>query len=592
MISVDAVIEERFPRLATGNPHIRKTLAALLQYLFHEAEFKQFEKDYPHLQGLDFVEQVLDYFDFGYAVSALDKERIPVSGRVVIISNHPIGSLDGLALLKLVSEVRGDVKVVANDVLYALKPLRSMLLPVDNMSGKANRKENLKAIQDHLKGEGAVIIFPAGEVSRFSPAGIRDGRWRNGFIKFAEKTNAPILPVHISARNSVFFYALSMLAKPLSTLWLIREMFKQNNRTVRVTIGPAIDVDLHRTLPLTVQGKVRLFKKHIYKLGKRRRRGEPCFMPEAQPVAHPEDRQVLRRAIRQCEKLGTTRDGMEIYCYQYSGDCVIMREIGRLREISFRAVGEGTGHRRDVDAYDAFYDHIVLWDENQLELVGAYRLKRGATLEGDQQFYSATLFDYDPDHSAPIFKQGAELGRSFVQPRYWGRNALDYLWQGVGTYLNRHRDVRYLFGPVSLSDSMPKAAKELIVQFYQAHFSAPEPWASAKLPYRSENQQSPFAGDDYSGEFASLKAQLNDLGCAVPTLYKQYTELCEPGGVSFADFNIDPDFADCIDGLVMVDIEQMKPARYKRYIDSSGLRSAGLRSAGLQSASDTDSHAA
>ena len=267
---------------------------------------------------MDFIEKGLDYFDFGYAVSALDKERIPVSGRVVIISNHPIGSLDGLALLKLVSEVRGDVKVIANELLYAIKPLRSLLLPVDNMSGKRNRKENLQAIHSHLSGEGAVIIFPAGEVSRFSPAGIRDGRWRNGFIKFASKAKAPILPVHINARNSVFFYALSLLAKPLSTLWLIREMFKQNNRTVRVTIGPAIEADVYEKLPLTAPAKVRLFKKHIYKLGRRKRGGEPCFMPVAQAVAHPEDRQELRRAIRKCDHLGSTRDGMEIYCYQYS----------------------------------------------------------------------------------------------------------------------------------------------------------------------------------------------------------------------------------------------------------------------------------
>ncbi|WP_372878384.1 GNAT family N-acyltransferase [Spongiibacter marinus] len=566
MISVDAVINERFPRIASGNPHIKRTLTTLLRYLFHEAEFKQFEKDYPHLQGMDFVEQVLHYFDFGYAVSALDKERIPVSGRVVIISNHPIGSLDGLALLKLVSEVRGDVKVVANELLYALKPLRSMLLPVDNMSGKRNRKENLKAIHEHIEGEGAVIIFPAGEVSRFSPAGIRDGRWRNGFLKFAERAEAPILPVHISARNSVFFYALSLLAKPLSTLWLIREMFKQNNRTVRVSIGAAVEPSVYQQLPLTTPAKVHLFKKHLYKLGKRKRRGEPCFMPHAQPVAHPEDRQELRKAIRSCERLGSSRDGMEIYRYQYSGDCTIMREIGRLREVSFRAVGEGTGHRRDVDSYDAYYDHIVLWDEEQLELVGAYRLKQVATLTDEQTLYSQTLFDYNADAASEIFARGVELGRSFVQPKYWGRNALDYLWQGVGQYLAKYPELRYLFGPVSLSDELPKAAKDELLHFYRSHFADERQWASAKMPYRSEPNTLVSYGKDYKEEFVQLKASLAQQGCSVPTLYKQYTELCEPGGVSFADFNVDPDFADCIDGLVLVDIEKMKPARRKRYL--------------------------
>ncbi len=568
MISVDAVIDERFPRIASGNPHIKRSLTALLRYLCHEAELKQFEKDYPHLQGLDFVEQVLDYFDFGYAVSALDKERIPVSGRVVIISNHPIGSLDGLALLKLVSEVRSDVKVVANELLYAIEPLRSMLLPVDNMTGKRNRRDNLQAIHQHLSSDGAVIIFPAGEVSRFSPSGVRDGRWRRGFIKFAERANAPILPVHINARNSVFFYALSLLAKPLSTLWLIREMFKQNNRTVRVSIGAAIDAEVYKALPLTAPAKVGLFKKHLYKLGRRKRGGEPCFMPDAQPVAHPEDRRELRRAIRGCERLGSSRDGMEIYCYQYRGDCTVMREIGRLREISFRAVGEGTGHRRDVDPFDAFYDHIVLWDDNQLELVGAYRLKRVSTLENGQQLYSASLFDYQPKAAAEILPRGVELGRSFVQPQYWGRAGLDYLWQGVGQYLARHPELRYLFGPVSLSDALPSAAKALLLQFYRCYFADDRGWATAKMRYCIDAQDPPFSGDNYREDFVRLKASLAEMGCAVPTLYKQYTELCEPGGVSFADFNVDPDFADCIDGLVLVDIEKMKPARRRRYLGS------------------------
>lgn len=566
MISVDSVIDEQFPRISKGSPRIKKTLSALLKYLFHEAEFKQFERDYPYLQGLDFVEKGLEYFDFGYAVSALHKERIPVTGRVVIISNHPIGSLDGLALLKLVSEVRSDVKVVANELLYAIKPLRSLLLPVDNMSGKRNRKENLQAIHGHLNGEGAVIIFPAGEVSRFSPAGIRDGRWRNGFIKFAAKAKAPILPVHINARNSVFFYALSLLAKPLSTLWLIREMFKQNNRTVRVTIGSAIEFNVYEKLPLTAPAKARLFKKHLYKLGRRKRAGELCFMPVAQAVAHPEDRQELRAAIRQCDHLGNTRDGMEIYCYQYSGDCTVMREIGRLREVSFRAVGEGTGRRRDVDRFDAYYDHIVLWDETQLELVGAYRLKRIASLDDGQTLYSESLFDYQIPYAEEYFECGAELGRSFVQPRYWGRNGLDYLWQGLGTYLQRYPDVRYLFGPVSLSDSLPRAAKDLLIPFYQTYFPTTQAWASAKSPYRAEKSTLQFCGDDYRAEFTQLKQELADLSCAVPTLYKQYTELCEPGGVSFAAFNVDPDFADCIDGLVLVDLSKMKAARRKRYL--------------------------
>ncbi|MBB3048021.1 putative hemolysin [Litorivivens lipolytica] len=566
MICVDSVVKERFPAIAEKHPHIRSTLVTLFRYLFHESEFKQFERDYPHLVGIDFVDKALEYFDFDYSIKAWERERIPVSGKVVIVANHPIGSLDGLALLKMLSEIRPDVKVVANELLYSLKPLRPLLLPVDNMNGNTP-KQNLKNIEGHLNEGGALIIFPAGEVSRLGPTGVKDSRWRTGFLRFASKTSAPILPVHVNARNSLFFYALSLLAKPISTLWLIREMFKQHHRSARLTIGPIVETASYESLPLTPRAKAQLFRRHVYKLGARQQRGEKHFMPQMQSVAHPEDRRLLRQALRSSERLGTTCDGMEIFCFRASGDSVIMRELGRLREISFRAVGEGTGNRRDTDIYDTYYDHILLWDDNQLELVGAYRLARCAALNADQTLYTSTLFNFS-DQAAPYLQQGVELGRSFVQPQYWGKAALDYLWQGVGAYLSRYPDVRYLFGPVSISNELPSGARELLVEFYRKHFPPASDWAIAKLPY-APGTGNTFEGRDYSQEFIELKARLAEMGASVPPLYKQYSELCETGGVQFAAYNIDPDFADCVDGLVLVDISKMKPARRKRYLGAS-----------------------
>lgn len=575
MICVDSVISERFPRIAGRHPRIRSTLATLLKYLFHEAEFKQFERDFPYLSGVDFVDKALEYFDFDYSVKAWERERIPVTGRVVIVANHPIGSLDGLALLKLISDVRPDVKVVANELLYSIKPLRSLLLPVDNMNGNTPR-QNLRSIERHLESEGALIIFPAGEVSRLRANGVRDSRWRSGFLRFARKAGAPVLPIHINARNSLFFYALSLLAKPLSTLWLVREMFKQNHRSAQMSIGPMVETACYESLPLTEHAKAQLFKRHVYKIGSRQRRGELMLMPEMQSVAHPEERRQLRRELRASQKLGVTRDGMEIFCYRYTQDSVVMRELGRLREVSFRAVGEGTGRRRDVDVYDAYYDHILLWDDSQLELVGAYRLVRCASLQANQPLYTASLFDYSID-AEHYFSRGVELGRSFVQPQYWGKAALDYLWQGVGAYLRLYPEVRYLFGPVSISNQMPAQARDLMIVFYSTHFPATSDWVRARLPYGAREDGATdfggFAGEDYVREFAELKAKLAALGTSVPPLYKQYSELCEPGGVQFAAYNIDPDFADCVDGLVMVDIELMKPSRRKRYMDAPEVQS-------------------
>jgi putative hemolysin len=566
MISVENVVSTRFPDFPQRNPTGYKTVVAILRFLFREVEFRRFAERYPHLTGFDFVEQGLDHFDFGVTASDRERERIPAWGRVVIIANHPIGSLDGLALLKLVGQVRRDVKVVANEMLAAVEPLHNLLLPVDAFGSRSTR-DNLRAIEQHLQNDGAVIIFPAGEVSRMSATGIKDGAWRHGFLHFATKTKSPILPMFVDARNSVFFYSLSIFAKPLSTLWLVREMFKHNNKTMRVRIGQAIEFETYKALPLASGAKVKLFRRHIYKIGKNR--GEGCFETGTESIAHPEDRQQLRAEIRACELLGTIKDSMAIYLYRFDGDSTVMREIGRLREVSFRAVGEGCGRRRDMDVYDRDYDHIVLWDDEALELVGAYRLRRTADLNANttEKLYSDTLFEYRAE-AKPYFIEGVELGRSFVQPRYWGRRSLDLLWYGIGAYVKRFPEVRYLFGPVSISNSYPSKAKDLLVNFYRHYFPAPNAWAKARRPYRllQRDTRARWDGMDYNAGFAELKTELSAAALSVPTLYKQYTELCEEGGVQFVDFNIDPDFSDCIDGLVLVDLHKLKDTKRKRYL--------------------------
>jgi hypothetical protein len=273
---------------------------------------------------------------------------------------------------------------------------------------------------------------------------------------------------------------------------------------------------------------------------------------------------------------------MAIYLYRFAGDCAVMREIGRLREVSFRAVGEGCGRRRDMDVYDADYDHIVLWDDEALELVGAYRLRRTAELASASlnkapvtlsKLYSATLFEYQPA-AREYLAAGVELGRSFVQPRYWGRRSLDLLWYGIGAYLKKFPEVRYLFGPVSISNSYRSAAKDLMVSFYRHYFPAATPWVIARLPYQSVkvDLSSRWSGIGYAEGFAQLKAELAAMDVAAPMLYKQYSELCEAGGVQFVDFNIDPDFSDCVDGFVAVDLSYLKDNKRRRYLadDSSG----------------------
>lgn len=290
--------------------------------------------------------------------------------------------------------------------------------------------------------------------------------------------------------------------------------------------------------------------------------------PKEKPIAGAENRTRLEKAILQCEKLGETSDHKAMYLYRYNGRSPILREIGRLRELAFRAVGEGTNKRRDIDQHDKFYYHLILWDKDDKEIVGAYRFGDAKQLsEGHRnRLYSATLFHYG-DAMQPYLEEGLELGRSFVQPKYWGKRSLDYLWFGIGAFLKKYPRYRYLFGPVSLSNDIPDAGKDLIVHFYQHYFNTSQTLATALIPYQAAtNTDTVFSGDDYKTDFAILKKRLKNMGASVPTLYKQYTETYKTGGVHFLSFSVDPDFNHCIDGLVLADLHQLKEKKRLRYM--------------------------
>ncbi|MBD1388867.1 lysophospholipid acyltransferase family protein [Neiella sp. HB171785] len=575
MFTVDQVIRDNYPALEQ-KPWLAKPLKGVLRRLLHERDINDFAEKYPHLNGLDFVEKVLDYFCFSYSISDRDKARIPATGRVVIIANHPIGSLDGLALLKLVAEIRSDVKAVVNELLMNVKPLTPMLLPVNNMTGNT-AKECLKNIESHLQTDGALIIFPAGEVSRLHPTGVKDSRWRSGFLKMATQTQAPIVPMFVSGRNSALFYSASMIYKPLSTVLLVKEMFRQRDKSLTVKVGEPIPYESYSSLNMPNRERVKLFKRHLYRIAK----GRKGLFKTFSAIAHPESRAELKHAIEQCERLGETADGKQIYLYRFTESSPIMREIGRLREVSFRAVGEGTGERRDMDSYDAHYLHLVLWDREDLEIVGAYRLadtQRVIDEKGLKGLYTSSLFDFDKQMDKYL-PQGVELGRSFVQPRYWGKRSLDYLWYGIGAFLVKYPGYRYLFGPVSISNSFPKPARDLLVFFYKLYFSSKEPIAHSRQPYgiaddTLQTLKATFSGADYKEDFTQLKHLLANMGVSVPTLYKQYTEVAEQDGVQFLDFGIDPDFADCVDGLVLVDIAKLKAKKRARYMGAADVSKA------------------
>ena len=261
MFSMDTLFQDLDPQHKTPSWQRR-----LLKTLFREKEFHRFADQYHHLKGIDMVEQVLEQFNIRCELTERDREQIPSYGPVVIVANHPIGTLDGLALLHAVASVRPDVKVVANQLLSLVSSLGSLMIPVDNM-GNRTRRNQVAQMQEHLENQGVLIVFPAGEVSRMSSKGVRDGKWHTGFIRLAAKARAPVVPVHISGSNSALFYLTSMIYRPLSTLLLVHEMFGQRGNSLTLKIGARIPYSSWHDGQMLAGDLAARFRKHVYRLG-------------------------------------------------------------------------------------------------------------------------------------------------------------------------------------------------------------------------------------------------------------------------------------------------------------------------------------
>jgi len=563
MLQIEQHLQQRFPTWFRGRrAGIARPLLRTLGRWSRFDTLDHFLAESGHLRDFAFVDASLDHLQARYAVEA--GGSIPAQGRLLIVANHPSGALDALALLHHVGAVRRDVRIIANDLLSMLEPLAGLLLPVRILGGRAS-SDSLRAIEQALAQEQCVIVFPAGEVSRLGLRGVRDGRWQRGFVRFARKTGAPVLPVRIQTRNSALFYGASALFKPAGTALLAREMYARGKRTLSLRVGEPLTIaaDIDSTTAL------RTVRKALYALGKQR----PSLPAGPEPLAAPVPVADLQRALQATELLGETADGKQIRSAKLSAESPLLRELGRLRELTFRQVGEGTGRSRDLDAYDAHYEQIVLWDAQAQRIAGGYRVMRGARAlaeRGLAGLYTASLFRY-ADGALPRLAEGMELGRSFVVPDYWGSRSLDYLWQGIGAYLRRYPQVRYLFGPVSISAALPIAAREQLVAYYQRYYGSRDALAASNRPFQYFAAPPSFGEMDADTAFNVLKANLATLGTAVPTLYKQYTELCEPGGARFLAFGVDPQFSDSIDGLIEVDMQQLRPKKRKRYLQADGV---------------------
>jgi putative hemolysin len=573
-IDLKEIINGRFKNFMENYPKFIQDFSLFaLNKIMHINEVNSVIKKYNDRYGFDFIDDLFEHLDFSFSVKHKDRMKIPAEGKLIIVSNHPLGGLDGLLLLKLISEIRTDVRIVANDILLNLENLSDLFLPLDIFSPR-NQIKQIKEIEKALTNDEAVIIFPAAEVSRMSWNGIKDNKWMKGAVKLSKKQNVPILPLNIDARNSISFYLISMLNKRFSMLFLTREIFKSKGKDINILIGDPISSEVFQKDFLDINETMKLLKKHVYKIGK----GKKGIFKTEKNIIHPVNTRQIRKELFQSELLGTTVDNKMIFLTEYNESKNVMQEISRLRELTFRKVGEGTGKKADMDKYDKYYKHIVLWDDDNLNIVGSYRLGLGKEImeeKGITGFYNSEQFLFYKNFFE-IAMEGMELGRSFIQQKYWRSAALDYLWQGIGAFLNKYPSIRYLFGAVSISNSYSDYAKKLIISYYLKWYNFGRELALAKnkmnISRSDEEEISQILNtNNHTKDFRILKTTLMNLGFTVPVLYRRYTNISEFGATEFLDFNIDKAFNNAVDGFILVDLSMIKEEKKERYYKSKSL---------------------
>jgi len=303
-ISIETYFQHNYPSFERLPQIVRDGLLTLFKKLSHEDEINLFLQKNKHATAFDFIEAILEYFNIDININKNQLARIPAYGRVVIIANHPLGALDALALLNVVKDVRKDVKIVSSNFLSEFENIKDVLIPIENVRNKMERA-SVEAIYDALKKEQAVIIFPSGEVSRARPSGIQDTKWQKGFLRVASKMQAPILPIHIDAKNSKSFYFLSMLNKSLATATIPHEMFKYRDKNISFNIGKSIPYESYNLPSLPSMDVVKLLRKHFYLFAKKNK----SIFKTHNAISLPENRQELKHELQNAQALGETKDG-------------------------------------------------------------------------------------------------------------------------------------------------------------------------------------------------------------------------------------------------------------------------------------------
>lgn len=550
-------------------------LAALLMEVMKINQVNKLFADAQPKQGPDFVDAILEGCGVDIEFDERELKNIPTTGSFIAIANHPYGGIEGMVLLKILCMVRPDAKIMANFLLKKIPNLADYFVavnPFENIEHSSSIS-GLKNTLELLANGTPIGIFPAGEVSTFKveKQQVTDRMWHPVVGKLIAKAKVPVVPIYFHGNNGLLFNLLSLIHPSLRTAKLPSELFNKQGHTIKLRIGKPINVEEIPDFP-NASKVLNFLRAKTYVLGtgldneKRiinprnlfKIRQEPEeIVPEISSAILESEVESLREQYRVW-----VEKNYEVFVAPPSSIPNIIREIGRLREVTFREIGEGTNKSIDLDGYDIYYHHLFIWDTDAKRIVGAYRIGLGDEIFyslGKKGFYLNELFKIK-EQFTPVMRKSLELGRSFIRKEYQQKPLpLFLLWKGILKYLLDNPRYRYLIGPVSISNTFSKFSKSLIVDYINRnHFDHEmaqyvRPRKKFKVDFSSIDTDLLLAGEDSFKGLDNIISEIETQSLKVPVLLRQYIAL----NAKIICFNIDPKFADCLDGLLVLDLQKV-----------------------------------
>jgi len=558
-------------------------LGSALLHLTKISHLNQLYDDRKHLSGPEFLTSTLNYLEIDYDIPEKDLKRIPKKGAFIAVSNHPLGAIDGMILMKLFIDQRSDFKVIANFLLQRFAPLAPYIMPVNPFEDRKEVRSSLGGIKQalkHLQNGNPLGIFPAGEVSTDKvDKVIVDRPWLPEAIKLIQKAEVPVVPIYFHGKNSASFYRWAKISGSLRTAKIPGEMLSQHLRPVKVRIGNPISVDTQKNYP-NLDSLGAFLRKKTYMLSsgfnkKSLLKNLPTqikFPRSPKTIADETSELLMSREIEFCrnnDKRLLRSKNYEVFLAQKKDIPNIVKEIGRLREITFRAIGEGTNQPTDLDEFDEYDHHLFLYDNTTKKIAGAYRMGMGKQIfdtYGIDGFYLQDLFRFEPE-LYKLMSESIEMGRAFIIEEYQKRpTTLFYLWKGIVHCTLRFPEHKYLIGGVSISNKFSDFSKSMMIEFMKSHYYDPyvaqyvHPKKEFKVKLKDADKDFVFdASKADLNKFDKLIDELEPDNIRMPVLLKKYIKQ----NAKVVAFNVDPMFNNSVDGLMYIRIADLPESTVK-----------------------------